>query len=554
MANLVIHLDLLTERYVAADVSRREKPEWPPHPGRIFMALAATCFEIGENPDDVAALKWLEKRDPPSIHCGVPQSRTTAKTYVPVNDKPTGGGILQTAPGMSRSRQERTFPATIPETPTVRLCWSINDPKSVPINSLDRLCAELIRVGHSSSLVRAAAYVTDGEVRMDDGEHVWTPVDRGADDSLRVTAEGTLDDLVVDAKRELIESFVSLTEAIETSKGKAKKELKEQFADTFGVPYKQSMRPPEPTPATIRAWAGYRDCCSADDRQTNGKVDVPRDLSDELIVLSKYEGLNFTLSDTLKLVRQFRSAMLSACNTQPVPDWLSGHDGPDIATKLPHVALVPLAYVGTRYADGHLMGMAIVPPRRISAAEFGHAIGPLVYGEDGDPVEVVLKLRRSDDWKLRIEDHDEPATMLRATTWTRPSRIWASVTPVVLDRFPKKDRRKDPVGWRAEVADIIFRSCEFAGIASPTAIDIDTTAFVRGVPRSTQKRSKRKGADHGIGDGFPAYTTAAGKPPRPQVHVRLTFDQPHAGPVLLGAGRFMGYGFFKPMRGQGAPS
>ncbi len=552
MANLVIHLDLLTERYVAADVSRREKPEWPPHPGRIFMAMAATCFEIGEAPDDVAALKWLEKLDPPSIYCGVPQARTTAKTYVPVNDKPTGGGILQTAPGMSRSRQERTFPSVAPEAPTVRLCWSIDDPKSVPINSLDRLCAELIRVGHSSSLVRAAAYLTDDEVRMNDGENVWKPVNGGADSSLRVMAEGTLDDLVVDAKREQIEVFATLAESIETSKGKAKEVLKEQFAQVFGIPYKHSLRPPEPTPATIRAWSGYRVSASPDDQQASERVHVPRDMSDELIVLAKHEGLSFTLSDTLMLVKQLRSAMMSACNTQPAPEWLSGHDGQNVATKLPHVALVPLAYVGTRYADGHLMGMAIVPPRRISAAEFGREIGPLVYREDGELTEVILRLRRSDDWKLRIENRDEPAMMLRARTWTKPSRVWASVTPVVLDRFPKKDRRNDPVGWRAEVAKTILRSCEFSGIATPTAIDIDTTAFVTGVPRSTQKRLKKQGGNHGIGDGFPPYTTAPGKPPRPQVHVRLTFDRPHAGPVLLGAGRFMGYGMFKPVSSKGA--
>jgi CRISPR-associated protein Csb2 len=35
---------------------------------------------------------------------------------------------------------------------------------------------------------------------------------------------------------------------------------------------------------------------------------------------------------------------------------------------------------------------------------------------------------------------------------------------------------------------------------------------------------------------------------RPLVHVRLRFDTAVTGPVLLGAGRFLGLGLFLPMR------
>jgi CRISPR-associated protein Csb2 len=39
----------------------------------------------------------------------------------------------------------------------------------------------------------------------------------------------------------------------------------------------------------------------------------------------------------------------------------------------------------------------------------------------------------------------------------------------------------------------------------------------------------------------------AGRPARVHFHVTLTFDQKIAGPVLLGAGRFRGYGLLAPI-------
>jgi CRISPR-associated protein Csb2 len=46
----------------------------------------------------------------------------------------------------------------------------------------------------------------------------------------------------------------------------------------------------------------------------------------------------------------------------------------------------------------------------------------------------------------------------------------------------------------------------------------------------------------------PPYPSVAGRIRRVQVHVRLAFDRPVRGPVLLGAGRFRGLGLFRPVR------
>ena len=51
----------------ASDGARKERAEWPPHPDRVFMALAAAWFETGEDNEEGAALRWLEGLPPPSI-------------------------------------------------------------------------------------------------------------------------------------------------------------------------------------------------------------------------------------------------------------------------------------------------------------------------------------------------------------------------------------------------------------------------------------------------------------------------------------------------------
>ena len=69
MEGLTITVEFLTGRCVAAKVSDRDAAEWPPHFGRLFMALAAACFEMDEDEHEVAALKWLESLPAPAI-CG----------------------------------------------------------------------------------------------------------------------------------------------------------------------------------------------------------------------------------------------------------------------------------------------------------------------------------------------------------------------------------------------------------------------------------------------------------------------------------------------------
>src|SRR2546430_1173335 len=44
--------------YAAATHLSRQRPEWPVHPGRIFLAMAAAHYETGANPTERTAVRW----------------------------------------------------------------------------------------------------------------------------------------------------------------------------------------------------------------------------------------------------------------------------------------------------------------------------------------------------------------------------------------------------------------------------------------------------------------------------------------------------------------
>ena len=71
---------------MATDPADRTRPEWPPHPDRVFMAMAAAYFEGGNAEDEREALEWLERQAPPAIRASEYAVRSPAAAFVPVND------------------------------------------------------------------------------------------------------------------------------------------------------------------------------------------------------------------------------------------------------------------------------------------------------------------------------------------------------------------------------------------------------------------------------------------------------------------------------------
>ena len=111
------------------------------------------------------------------------------------------------------------------------------------------------------------------------------------------------------------------------------------------------------------------------------------------------------------------------------------------------------------------------------------------------------------------------------------SRVWASVTPVVLDHHPKRSH-----GAEAIVAD----GCERAGLPRPALVSVSRYSRVSGAPPAFAGKGRDK-------DWLP---------PKPGFfdnkfvcHAVVTFDKAVRGPVLLGAARYYGMGMFMPLGG-----
>ncbi len=496
----------------ATDPTRRDAPEWPPHPARVWLALAATFFETGEDPAEGQALEWLRTLPDPQLWLPLQTGshRRVVTAYVPVNDKAEGTALLQSAP-LARSKQPRTFPAVWVGDRPCFLHWPEAPERDRHQPALAQLCARVTRLGHSASLVQM--WVAESPPTPEDGFAGWLPTE-DADSGL--------------ADMHLRRIF----------QGPSLERLRETF---------QAGRRP-----LVGLAAGYRSATFTPPPMTKTTA-----FDRDLLVLTQVDGPALPVTATLQVTHALRDTLMAHC-PQPPPAWVSGHDahGQPLSDGRGHLALLPLPFVGYEYADGRLLGVALAFPPEIDRRERGRVIGPLFVNQQGKPADVSLRLGRLGVWVLRKRAWDDTRLTLQTETWTafpQGAKRWASVTPVVLDRFPKANRLTERTAWEYEVGSILFDACRYAGLPEPVEIDFGTTAWTPGAPRAFAKERPVRGASPPVpaqarlGDGFPPYLVKGAHAPKPQLHVFLRFAEPVIGPVLLGAGRFLGYGLFKPL-------
>ncbi|MCI0538244.1 MAG: type I-U CRISPR-associated protein Csb2 [Verrucomicrobiales bacterium] len=524
---LTLGIRYLTGYAVATDVSSRDAAEWPPHPARVFMAMAAALFETSEDAEERSALEWLERQTPPAIKASNADARDIVVYYVPPNDmeapknpaKLMPEGIrdaLNIFPMYRLKKQPRTFPCVRPWEDIVFLIWPEAQPSARQRAAIDHICAKVVRIGHSSSLVQMW-------VENKAQEPTIRPTEFG-EHQLRVACAGTLNYLESIFNAEAVDSYAELQMRLASAKGKARRELKQEIEERFGNKEPTSQRP------VISRWQAYERIggVAPSVAVTSGAFDS------HLMVLAIDEGPVIGLESTWSFLTALRNAILSNCD--PTPEWISGHQKDGSPTKSDHLALLPLAFVDHEHADGHLMGAAIAFPKGITPRERGQSLSGLCFDMQGQLKPIELRLGALGNWTLVRETRISPPRTLRAETWTTPSSTWATVTPIVLDRQPKSERANDRQRWSLEVAEIVADSCEKQGLPRPIAVDIDKTSWHRGALRAVA----------GNGAGFALAPVKVGQPKRQQVHAWLRFEVPVEGPLLLGAGRYRGYGLCRP--------
>jgi len=353
------------------------------------------------------------------------------------------------------------------------------------------------------------------------GEPNWIPDENRAVIRLRIAPQGTLAYLESRYNPAAIETFSNLKAAAadysdtKTQKA-AKKRLTEEFADE--APFQ--LRP------ELSFYQGY-----APPVISGEKLTTPRTmLNPHLIVLrierddGPYRYLDVTCM--LAVAQRWREALLTQSNdlSLAVRTILSGHDSDGTPLEGPHLAFVPLAFVDHDHADGHLLGVGLALP------------DGLVHDVRRGVLAAVsrvrlLKFGRLGAWRVEAVIESCPPWNLREEAWTgypAGARHWSSMAPVVYDRHPKSD---DKSGYQQEVAAMIGQCCSRIGLPAPREIIVSAISAHSGVPPAF---------------AFPRLHRKDGSARR-HTHAILIFDKPVCGPVILGAGRYRGYGICRPI-------
>jgi CRISPR-associated protein Csb2 len=95
----------------AAAPDDRERPEWPPHPARVFTAVAAAHLETGADPHERRAPLWLERLRPPEGRARGAIPRAVVTHSVGVKDKRGARRERPTASIQFLSQLARACPA-----------------------------------------------------------------------------------------------------------------------------------------------------------------------------------------------------------------------------------------------------------------------------------------------------------------------------------------------------------------------------------------------------------------------------------------------------------
>lgn len=481
--SLVLEVEYLSGISFAAISPASPTPDWPPQPERVFSALVATWAARGKKPQEAQALEWLESQSPPRVIASPAPQRTTATVFVPPNDPRSDK--QKNARGVLpafRSLQARQFPAARPHDPIVRIEWDIAAPAPETLEALQRLAHDTAYVGHSTSLTRCRFFLAD-PVSSDVGTTMQ-----------RRIYPGRFSELCRD--------------------------------------FEAGRRPlPGAAPAPAHEHTPH----------------ISNLFDTRWLILEHLGGDMPDLRACAIVAKTIRDAVLSGYQRlgmeNDIPEIVSGHDANRKPTRAPHLAIVPMPFVGYAYSDGHVMGYALIPPRGsglLEDATFLRALS-MVAPLENDRRILTIKPKegtaRNAGFSIRLSVTREAPAEKRSLDpgrYVRTASTFATVTPIVLDRHLKNEGKER----EAEIRDQIVAACRNIGLPEPKEVFADKHSAFEGAPSAYP--SARSPA-------WMRWRLPASLASRFLTHAVIRFAAPVEGPVILGAGRFVGMGLCRPL-------
>ena len=411
------------------------------------------------------ALRWLETRGAPIIEYEAAAGRTN--------------GFVTYAPVADRTmfsagwRQRRSH-SSIGSNAPVRWSWMLDEGKAVPLEPLSVLAAGVTHVGSPRGSVLARAFVTADPL----GPEALVPIE-GGPHRLRVPHPGRLD---------------ALEAAFRSGR-------RPPLGPSAGyAPLKEIITAPDGAPrlrGSARSWG-------------------------DLLALRRKSGPILSLDAVVPLMEAARRALLHHLG-DGAPAALTG-DGPECG-RVPHLAFVPLARVGDPHATGEIAGLGLLPPAGLAEAEMFALAGAVGrWLQEGGRLQFGPLA-----WHLASVTVPQLPWSLNPTRYDSTASLWTSVTPVVLDRHPKRHADGRLKRGRS-VPEIVEDMCLGAGLPRPQDVRWRSGPFLQGAMPAREHALGQRG-----------YLSGAHL-----LHLQIAWDQPVRGPVLLGRGRYFGLGLMVP--------
>jgi CRISPR-associated protein Csb2 len=423
---LTITVRLRHGRYDAGG-ERASYPEWPPHPARVFCALAASCEDDAD--PAWAALRWLEEQPPPEIRADDPGQvrRSRAVNYVVKNATEKDGGGSMTWPGRDNGKRIRSSSTAVTE--SFGMTWTEANPATEILAHLRQLARLVPYVGRSTSL--AEVTVSDDECVVLSGHVVYEPVTLDKERAailVRVPYPGYTGELqaaYLDGRRAW-EVARTLPYAIR------------QERVTTAAPMDESA-----------------------DQDADGEL-VPGPFEDLLVWGIKRPVVPLSGNQVAMVAGTLRRAILSVV-PDPVPAQVSGHGAADKW----HVGFLALPDVGHEHADGHILGLALAIPGDLPRADLAALLKAAIP---------LSELRLPGGRVLKLEYGAGDRAGLRPEKWGgQPGtgfREWVTATPMMLDGHLHR-------GQRSEASEVA-RSLVIAGYPRPAEVEVSPAPLLRG--------------------------------------------------------------------------
>lgn len=447
------------------------KPEWPPSPWRLYQALLAAA--AGNQKEDPAIFQWFEQLNSPEILAPKVQAIGRVKVFVPNN-----------ASDVNLDRQKRLaekihHPSVIcGENHTLHYLWSIDSNEHLQASRIADYAKLLNVVGLGIDLVAGNGQLlsnAEATTLKSAFEGDCYKLGSGAGNVLRSPKKGSYQDL-----KAAHESQLNRFEGKFYSSSR-----KPTVFDEFGFVKEGAM---------IRHIACFK-LTYPDEESARMRAFDPR----YSVRLSSW-------------IRGYLCNNHNNFNGDP-ESYIGGHISKSEQETPPRFSYLPLPTIGNEHADGLIRRLIVAEPYGENGSKAQWAQRNLnnvvLKNKEGVEVAELLSLQEKDDGVLRC--------------YTKTSRIFKSVTPVILPGFDSLKYKK--------AEQLFLKAIRQAGFNCDDIEDflLQKAPFFKGAYSSREyKRVKHF-------ENFSA------------MHVRINWKHEMHGPLAIGAGRHRGLGLFAPV-------